>query len=154
MGMTSNSFLGIKKIDLSNDDNVIATTGTNTQILTPPVGQVYQVQHISYYAIDPAGSSSGFHELRIQLFGSSTERSRVIKIKSATGASLTIGYGQVFVADNIQVPTLAAEQMKILEHMWANNDLPINFTYLNTTDVAQAANRALEIIVKVYKDCL
>ena len=148
MSYTVNPRGKIVGIDLS-DDTAVAAAGTNTQTLTPPLGNVYQIIDIYYNAPDPAGSAAGTHELGIKQVTVTSDRYRAL-IRASTGNAITVNYAG-FIGDSAETPSNIREQLLFIRgQLWASNTYPMKFVYDNDTDVQQAGTRALEILVKEY----
>jgi len=149
MKSSNSSFLGIKFVDLSDSTNV-ASSGTNVQTLTPPVGMIYQIISL-YCAIPVISGASGDHDLEIT--NANLSSGNYLKIAGTDGALASISYNKLL-ADT-ENPSNEREQVQvILNQMICNNDNPIVFTYSNNSDTAQTSNRPIELIVKVYKELL
>jgi len=141
----------IDEIDLS-DNTSVAATGTNTQVLQPPVGKFYKIKWISYSAPDPAGSSAGTHKLDCSYDAIYDDTKRIFQIVSTTGNSVLI-YTGAFVGDSSETPSAAASQLLLItDGLVVTNAHPICFRYTNSTDVAQAANRELYIMVEIHNE--
>ena len=138
-------------MDLSDNTGVNAGN-SNTQTLTPPTGKIYTMAMIYYHAPDPAGSSSGTHDLTIKRVYVSIARQLAI-IKATTGNDVTVGSNTLWSGDSNEQPS-NVELQYALTHggLIASNSYPIQFIYNNDTDVAQAGTRTCEILVREYNE--
>jgi len=138
-------------VDLSDDTEVAHTVGTNTQLLQPPVGFVYEVMAIDYDAPTIGGSSSGTHRLYITPDSFISPVALII----ATFASYVRIRDFQFYGNQAETPSAAASQFTIINSgLVASYDHPITFEYFNWTDVAQAGTRALIFVVKKYREAI
>ena len=148
--ITSNQLLGLKHLSL-DDTSTVAASGTALVLIQPPRGQIYKVISVDFKALDPAGSGSGTHKL----MGRWTSGNDIylFSLTANTGSNMYIAYG-AFDATT-EVPSTAPEQLKILtDTIWASYDEPFKLAYTNSTDVQQAQDREIDVLVLVYKECL
>jgi len=150
MRTESNSFLGIKFIDLS-DDTTVTAGNTNTQTLQPTNGQLYRIIGINYASTDPAGSGSGNQSLSIG-YQNMSDSDGIGKITSNTGSSIYITQMQFL--GTSEAPSSAALQYDLLHSSICSYSQPIDFIYKNDTDVSKTGTRRLLIMVEVYKEVL
>jgi len=146
------SFLGIKEIDLSDDTSVDASGGTNTQSLTPPIGQIYKVVDLLITINTPGGTSTGSHKLQCNHLDATYF---IFSLTAAHDAAMQ-AYGGQFIAGSNETPSSINQQFVLMHEgvIVASNASPVDFVYTNSTDVAQTTTRTLKLIVEVYKDLL
>jgi len=153
----SPGFIGIKKIDLSDDTTVTSGGGTNTQTLQPPQGLIYKICRLMIYIPDPAGSAANDHILSAEWDNSITLQAQALfYLKASFGNPILTSYGS-FQANSTEAPGAATQQDNMItgiSHNYATYDYPITFDYTNNTDVNQTGTRSLIIYVEVYKDLL
>lgn len=142
--------MNIELIDLS-DDTAVAAAGTNTQNLQPAAGKIYEVIEIYANIPDPAGSSSGTHKLEFMFNDGAADR-LIAYLAANTGSGLVIQLGE-FSGNSAESPAAVTEQWDFIHHtLWATNARPIKIKYTNSTDVQQAQDRILSMLVKVYNE--
>jgi len=141
----------IKRIDLTNDATVAHTGGTETQTLQPDVGFVYEIIDIYIDIPYSVGDTAGTHELSIKYQNQTEELSF---IKSAFNNKLTVGTNGYYGSDT-ESPTAMSDQLNIMRHSIAvSHDQPLDFVYTNDLDADNTGTRAIEILVKQYREAV
>jgi len=154
--ITSNSFLGIKIIDLT-DDTSIASLSDDLQYVTPPSGQLYRLINATVNIPDPAGSGSGTHFIKFQFKNINTEFSfdnDLFYVSSAHDVDIILSYGYVRTGDTKYPPDNIQQTQFLRNGITFNNANPLAFYYYNGTDVAQANSRKCNLMFEIYKECL
>jgi len=150
MTVTHNPFFKLKLIDLSDDTQVNSGGGINTQTLQPAAGFCYQIVKIFVDIPDPVGSAANDHRLYV---GNTTnlDNNAFFSIVSGTGTDITINeYG---LGGTTEVPANIAQQQELIYFLlYCNHDNPIEFLYINNTDVNQTGTRTIKVLVKEYKE--
>lgn len=144
----------IKLVDLS-DSTSIAAGNDHTVTLEPPDGECYQIIDWMYDAPDPAGSSSGSQKLEAWPMGqTSGTKNEILQVTGTFGNGIYVGDHCAFNGTS-ESPSAGSEQFNIIHgSLWATHEAPITFIYDNSTDVAQAGNRKLLLMVKVFKNVI
>lgn len=140
----------LELIDLSDDATVVATTGTDLQTLTPPVGFIYRVRAMYYNSVDPAGSSSGDQRLTFTWAGLT---GLVAYVYGTFGNDIKITNG-FYLNGTTEVPGAAADQKAVITGLIVSNSLPLELEYLNKTDVNKTGTRSLEILVEKIREAI
>ena len=138
-------------LDIDDDTTVTHAPTSITNALTPPPGFVYEILSLSVSIPDPAGSAAGTHSLLIQPAGAASNQ-RIFKIDANTGSTIVCKYNQ-WTATTVN-PGAAAQQFTQLSACIASFDVPLNFVYTNSTDVDQAGTRAIQMLVKKYREAV
>ncbi len=141
-------------LDLSKDNTVIAATGTDTTIIQPSKGFVYELINISVDIPDPVGSTSGTHNLNITPTNFTDSNTAYIRITSNTGSTIRIN--RTGFTGTAEYPSDATDQYRLMYDgkITASYDEPVDIIYNNVTDAAQSGTRLIEILVKVYREAV
>ena len=150
MGMGREDNYTIEVVDLS-DATAVNAAASNTQLLQPPVGFVYEVIDVGYSAANPAGSGSGTHQIYMEFQGALSD---MIRVKGNFGSAVEIAVSG-FIGNNNETPAAIADQMRMMHHeLFASNSVPLDCTYTNNTDVQKTGTRSLIFVVKKYREAV
>jgi hypothetical protein len=147
--VTSIDGVTLDMIDLS-DDTSIAAAGFQTLSLQPPKGTIYEVMDLYYAAPDPVGSAAGSH--RIYIGWANLSGLYLARLVAAFGNAISIRTDIGFTANTSESPSNVREQLLVFRGVFCSNAQPLNCYYLNSTDVAQAGTRTLEVMVKKHPE--
>lgn len=148
---TNNPNLKINYKDLTDDATVSHTGGTNSQLLQPPAGKVWQVIYFRMSIPAPVGDTAGTHNMKISYYDG-TVYHNIVEIVSNHSTSCESYYFQ-FQGTSSEAPANAGQQQEIVSRLlWASNSYPIRFIYTNDTDADQTGTRQLDIWVKEYTE--
>jgi len=147
----SPSYLGIKFIDLSDNTEVAAAGGSNTQTLQPDAGFIYKVRHMHYDC--PAIAEASGDQKLVGSYQNFDNTDYVFRINGTDSTRLLIITNSL--AADSEEPSGKEEQWFLLQNkIIASNSQPFDFEYTNSSDTAQTGNRVLHILVEVYKEIL
>jgi len=155
MGINTEKNYRLELIDLSTDDTVNSSGASDTILLQPDKGFIYEVKFIIFQAWTPAGSSSGTHVLYIYPANVISTPALSATIQGNFGTTIRIGQNSAFTGDTEQ-PSGSASQLELITKgvYVASNTYPVAFKYVNNTDANQTGTRTLKILVKKYREAL
>lgn len=141
-------------LDLTKTGTLAHAPTTETTLLQAPVGFIYEVVDITFTAGDPAGSGAGTHKLEATWTNGDAAKT-IFKIISNFGGSVLI-FRNGFQGSASESPAAAADQYDIIHRgpLKVSNTVTIDIKYNNSTDVDQAADRDLFIVVKKYREAI
>ena len=154
--MTVNTGELIKIIDLSETKTGNITTGNTEYVeIKPPEGMIYKIIGLGFYVpVVAAAGDGGNHRYRAGLDAlSDTSRKQFFTYNSNYDSTIQVQYNNIaVVADLSQVPSADAEQIKVLDNMYASYDEPIYLVYANNaTTATQTGNRVFIVKALVYR---
>jgi len=145
----------LKLIDLTSSGN-IASSGEETITLQPTAGFIYKIKALHFKAIDPAGSSAGTHEVQFNL-NNGTDYISVCICRGNTGSAVQIGSANgsgtnrwEFSGNATEQPDADLEQMQLFftGNLMCSYSIPLELLYKNDTDVTQAGDRIVIVLVE------
>ena len=137
----------LKLIDLSDDTQVNSGGSTNTQILTPPSGFIYEVVSLAMNFPDPVGSTVNNHSINVTLADISlADISQVMYASSNTGSLIyyKISEGLIGTSKKPAFPY----NVTFLDSIVLNSDVVLTFVYTNNTDAHQTGTRTIKVVVR------
>lgn len=141
----------VKLLDL-DDATSVASSGTNSQLVRPDDGKIYRIVNVGYYGAAPGGAGSGTHQIQIQHYDG-TDVVGVSTCKGPFNEAIKMSIGEGFTGTTLEQPSTLPEQIRILtEILYASHTNYIRFLYTNNTNVANANNRELKIIVLEFNE--
>ena len=129
----------------------VLAAGTETIALQPPVGYIWETIIVRIDIPDPVGSGAGDHRIELSVEGSGSN-SLIGSIISNFGSPIIYKYG--IMIGNTENPTAETSQFDTVERLIASNSIPMKLKYTNGTDVAQNGTRAVEFLVKQYREAI
>lgn len=151
VNVRSSKLFKLDMIDLSDGTQVNSGGSDNTQTLQPPDGKIYQVIGIIYNAPDPTGSAANDHRLyvRNKYIGHAYN---LIYIASNTGTAIQIRHEGF--SGSTKVPTGVDNQYRLIRggDIISSYSQPVEFYYINNTDVNQTGTRICKILVKEFDE--
>lgn len=154
----------LKYIDLTDNESVAATTGTETRMLSPPKpkldhlgniiepGKIWRIRGIYLNIPAPVGDTAGTHKIEFFRITPSGDR-ELVNISGAHSTVLKIDQGE-FTGGTDETPGAAATQFEVIYcgRFVLSHRYPLKIIYTNATDAAQAGIRALEFLVEEEDD--
>lgn len=152
MGGYSSSKFTLKEVTLTDSTTVGHGPSTDTQLLQPDAGKIWEVISWDYYAADPAGSGAGTHKVELK---QGVASNGVASIVATTGNAVVVNQNG-FTGDSSESPAAVATQYLFMRDgfLWASNSLPITVLYTNSTDVDKTGGRTCKFIVKEYNELI
>ena len=157
MRTESNSFLGLKHINFT-DDTQVNTSASSESLLQPPKGQIYKIVNMEFFSADPVGSTSGSQKMQIKFDDdniTALDDEILIAIGTGnTGTDLSMTYNEWGASSSIPGSDNEEKIFWGTRQLICSNSLPLSFWYINTTDANKTGTKYLNLIVEVYKDLL
>lgn len=129
----------------TNTDEVPAGQSESTDVYAPS-GAVYNVVGMSFRAKEPSlsGATTGTHQINIY------SMNQVIMLvgKSDYQTEVYYNYGAFQNANQSQSPSDATAQAMAPGQLMADENGPITFTYINSTDVATTETREYTLVLE------
>lgn len=140
--------------DLTDDTEIAAAGGTNTQTLRPPIGKIYEIIDIFYSSAAPIGATANTHQLSCRQTFISTSRQQFL-VKGAFNSSIEVQNGMLS-GNDTENPTNAREQYICIRRrtLIAGYNTPLLFIYTNDSDANKTGNRILEIYYKIKSEAI
>ena len=138
--------------DLTTTATVAHGPTTENTLFTPEVGKIYRIVHIAAYVPDPAGSSSGTHQLLTYLTNTTSDEHLIFYVLANTGVH--IYYGRYHDGGGTTILPAGICEFQDLMHgnVWISSNYPLKFAYTNSTDVDQTGTRRLKVYYLEYEE--
>jgi len=141
--VTATGSEGVETINLDDDTTVAAGT-SDTKVVRPPTGEVYELQQIRFTYQPTNGTESG-HTVNLRLEGTAVGYGFY---GSNPGTAIEYGDSTVKAADVQQLPTDSVSQLLAPRGIRADSSNGYRITYNNTTGADQTALRELKLLVR------
>lgn len=127
----------------------VAAGGNTTITITPGAGELWRIKNMGLEIAQPAGASSGTHEIRIYV-GNVDERQRVLRDITAYTVAIVIISNAISNAQSTGTwPTSEAAQIASLSNVAVTAASPLKLWYSNSTNAAQTGTLYLAITKEV-----
>lgn len=118
----------------------IASLAFETYELEPPLGYAYQLMFFDFKCSDPAGSTLGTHQFRLNSNIATFAQTRILCTMAHTD-DMEFEDGVWLNVPSTIVPPEITQHLLIIPQIWGNNGEPIKFLYENGSDVATTQQR-------------
>ena len=154
----SNTFLGIKKVDLTTNTSIAAGEEGNI-IVTAPAGIIYKIFDVSFFIPAPNGAGSGTHEIEFKYNKPDNKNYYVSLLMRGAAAYNESIYttGGLIGAAGSESPSAQDQQYWLLggqRPIYISEDIPLYIDYENDTNVSQTGSRYIVLLVGVLKNVL
>jgi len=128
----------------------VASAGTTTITITPPVGELWRIKQIYTLLSRPTSSTSGTHSISIRAYGVSSIN-EVLSLTSNFDGSLQLLRNTITsaTATNGKQPSLEADQQRAILSLVATASSPLVIVYTNNTNVTQSNTINLRVSKEV-----